>query len=225
MEKWAMSVTCHMFVYLLKDAARVWWNSLLKGVVTSYEDLKKSFWTHFKQQKKQTKTHLSINDIKRREGESVRAFITRYTDETTQVARLNEDQRIAGFVHGVKIKSLVKFISTELSESYDYCEFHQDYGHDTNACKELKKQIEEAVKSGKVAHLIKGIRKGRAKQTDTQLGEWTAPTVKAEPVVDRKEEPILMIRVINNPLKRKEPPRIMSVEEMIFPQYETGLRP
>ncbi|GKB19349.1 hypothetical protein Tco_0853272 [Tanacetum coccineum] len=83
-----------------------------------------------------------------------------------------------------------------------YCEFHQ---------------IEEVVKSGRLAHLIKGIRKGRAKQTDTQLEEWTTPTVNAERVVDEKEDPILMIRVTNNPLKRKEPSRIISVEEMIFP--------
>ncbi|GKC74050.1 hypothetical protein Tco_1119933 [Tanacetum coccineum] len=54
-----------------------------------------------------------------REGESVRAFITLYIDETTQITRLNKDQRIAYFVHRVKIKLLVKFISTELPESYD----------------------------------------------------------------------------------------------------------
>ncbi|GJZ96785.1 reverse transcriptase domain-containing protein [Tanacetum coccineum] len=260
-----MPITCHMFVYKLKDDARVWWNSLPKGMVTSYEDLKRRFRTHFKQQKKQTKTHLAINGIKKKKGETVRAFISRYTDETTHITRLNDDQRIAGFVHGVK-KSLVKFISTKLLKSYDglmekthswlqaeetaserrpitfmdsstgdktqkgkpwkapekknrdkrdrfspyqehnlgiflsltkspmeilatekvvktftkppkmlskardtskYYEFHQDYGHDTNACRELKNQTEEAVKSGKLSHLIKGIKKGRAKQTDT----------------------------------------------------------
>ncbi|GJR65821.1 reverse transcriptase domain-containing protein [Tanacetum coccineum] len=42
--------------------------------------------------------------------------------------------------------------------------------------------------------------------------------VKAKPVTEGKEEPILMIGVLNNPLKRKEPSRIMSLEEMIFPQ-------
>ncbi|GJW45622.1 hypothetical protein Tco_0077268 [Tanacetum coccineum] len=213
MEKWPMIVTCHMFVYILKDVTRVRWNNLPKGVVTNYEDSKRRFRTHFKQQKKQNKTHLAIT-------------------------RLNEDQRIAGFVHEVKIKSLVKFISTELPESYDglmekiyswlqaeetaydgkpitfmdsgmgdktqkgrpwkgsekknrdkrdsekvgktftkppkmvsktrdtskYYEFHQDYGHDTYACRELKNETKEVVKSGKWVHLIKGIRKGRAKR-------------------------------------------------------------
>ncbi|GKD80328.1 hypothetical protein Tco_1342949 [Tanacetum coccineum] len=68
MEKWVMPVSCHMFAYLLKDAARVWWNNLPKGVVLSYEDLKKRFRTYFNQQKKQTKTYLAINGIKRKEG-------------------------------------------------------------------------------------------------------------------------------------------------------------
>nr|GEY45538.1 reverse transcriptase domain-containing protein [Tanacetum cinerariifolium] len=53
------------------------------------------------------------------EGESFRAFITRYAKETAQIIRLDEDQRIASFIHGVKIKSLFKFISTELPEGYD----------------------------------------------------------------------------------------------------------
>ncbi|GJR06553.1 hypothetical protein Tco_0529537 [Tanacetum coccineum] len=96
MEKLVMSVSCHMFIYILKDAARVWWNSLPKGVVSNYKSLKK-----------------------RKEGENVRAFITRYTDKTAQILKLNENQRMAGFVHGVKIKSLIKFISTELPKSYD----------------------------------------------------------------------------------------------------------
>nr|GEX55226.1 reverse transcriptase domain-containing protein [Tanacetum cinerariifolium] len=40
-------------------------------------------------------------------------------------------------------------------DTSQYSEFHQDYGHDTNACRELENQIEEAVKLGKLAHLIK----------------------------------------------------------------------
>ncbi|GJV89977.1 hypothetical protein Tco_1533915 [Tanacetum coccineum] len=238
--------------------------------VMSVSYLKRRFQTHFNQQKRQTKTHLAINGIKRKEGVSVRAFITWYTDKTAQISKLNENQRIASFVHGMKIKSLVKFISTELPEIYDelmdkvyswlqaeetasegrhvvfmdnntgerpqkgrpwegsgrknrerrdryspykqptfgilqnltktpreilasekvvktftkppkmiskardmskYCEFHQDYGHNTNVCRELKNQIEEVVKSGKLAHLIKGIKKGKAKQTDAQPRE------------------------------------------------------
>ncbi|GJX59226.1 hypothetical protein Tco_0290616 [Tanacetum coccineum] len=101
----------------------------------------------------------------------------------------------------------------------EFCQQTLSKGQHRKCTSPTKKfhQIEEVVKSGRLAHLIKGIRKGRAKQTDTQLEEWTTPTVNAERVVDEKEDPILMIRVTNNPLKRKEPSRIISVEEMIFP--------
>nr|GEV49333.1 reverse transcriptase domain-containing protein [Tanacetum cinerariifolium] len=36
-----------------------------------------------------------------------------------------------------------------------------DHGHDTNDCRELRHQIEEAVKSGQLAHLVKGIKMAR----------------------------------------------------------------
>ncbi|GKD39504.1 hypothetical protein Tco_1259711 [Tanacetum coccineum] len=181
--------------------------------------------------------NLAINKIKRREGDSVQAFITRYTKKISQITRLNEDQRIAGFVHGVKIKSLVKFISTELLEGYNG-PMDQVYSclqveeptskgrpvtfmdgvagekpqkgrpwegvgrkNKERGDKELKNQIEEAVKSRKLAHLVKGIRKRKAKHADTQLRGWVTLTVKAEPTTNEKEKPIPMIRIVNNPLK------------------------
>ncbi|GKB55307.1 hypothetical protein Tco_0906060 [Tanacetum coccineum] len=44
-----------------------------------------------------------------------------------------------------------------------YCHFHEDYGHDTNDCRHLKTQIQEAVNSGQLSHLVKGIKKGGKK--------------------------------------------------------------
>ncbi|GKA07783.1 hypothetical protein Tco_0687007 [Tanacetum coccineum] len=63
----------------------------------------------------------------------------------------------------------------ESRQSHDmskYCHFHEDHGHDTNKCRELRHQIEEAIRSGQLAHLVKGVKKGKAKVSDTQLGEW-----------------------------------------------------
>ncbi|GJS12512.1 reverse transcriptase domain-containing protein [Tanacetum coccineum] len=53
-----------------------------------------------------------------------------------------------------------------------YWHFHKDHGHDRNQCQELRHQIEEAVKSGRLAHLVKEVSKGKVKVLDTQLGEW-----------------------------------------------------
>ncbi|GJS81707.1 reverse transcriptase domain-containing protein [Tanacetum coccineum] len=42
-----------------------------------------------------------------------------------------------------------------------FCDFHNDKGHSTDECIQLKKQIEELVRAGKFSHLIKEIKQGR----------------------------------------------------------------
>ncbi|GJS58242.1 reverse transcriptase domain-containing protein [Tanacetum coccineum] len=118
MQKWLMHVSCHMFTYTLKDSARIWWNSQKTGSILNYEDLKAKFRSHFSQQKKFTKTHLVVHNIKQREGESTRAFITRYTDDTLQILGLHEEQRISGLVHSLRTRSLVEHLSTDLPSTY-----------------------------------------------------------------------------------------------------------
>ncbi|GKA22331.1 reverse transcriptase domain-containing protein [Tanacetum coccineum] len=118
MQKWLMPIACHMFTYTLKDSAKIWWNSQKAGSILDYKDLKAKFQSHFSQQKKFTKTHLVVNNIKQREGESTRAFITRYTDDTLQILGLHEEQRISSFVHGLRTRSLVKHLSTDLLSTY-----------------------------------------------------------------------------------------------------------
>ncbi|GJV91965.1 reverse transcriptase domain-containing protein [Tanacetum coccineum] len=44
-----------------------------------------------------------------------------------------------------------------------FCDYHEDKGHNTNDCYQLKKQIEEDVASGKLAHLVKDIRRNNQK--------------------------------------------------------------
>nr|GEY23622.1 hypothetical protein [Tanacetum cinerariifolium] len=50
-----------------------------------------------------------------------------------------------------------------------YYHFHKDHGYETNQSRELRHQIKDVVKSGKLAYLVKEIKKGKAKTSDTQL--------------------------------------------------------
>ncbi|GJR21252.1 hypothetical protein Tco_0969779 [Tanacetum coccineum] len=113
-----MLVACHIFTYTLKDSAKIRWNSQKAGSILDYEDLKAKFRSHFSQQKKFTKTHLAAHNIKLRENERTRAFITRYTDDTLHILGLQEDQRISSFIHGLRTKSLVEHLSTDLPPTY-----------------------------------------------------------------------------------------------------------
>nr|GEX29240.1 hypothetical protein [Tanacetum cinerariifolium] len=60
----------------------------------------------------------AIRIIKQTEVENVRAFATRYTNDTLQILGLHEDQRISGFVHGLKARNLVEHLSTDLLPTY-----------------------------------------------------------------------------------------------------------
>ncbi|GJW16998.1 reverse transcriptase domain-containing protein [Tanacetum coccineum] len=218
MQKWLMPVACHMFTYTLKDSARIWWNSQKAGSILNYEDLKAKFRLHFSQQKKFTETHLSVHNIKQREGESTRAFAARYTDDTLQILGLHEDQCVSGFVYSLRTRSLVEHLSTNfpstykglMEKTYTWIEAREvatngapsdrreNFERSKNlskspreilATEKLRSQIEEAVKSGQLSHLVKGIKKEQAKASKNQRVEgkkdkYTTPT----------KAPILMIR-------------------------------
>ncbi|GJW00453.1 hypothetical protein Tco_1555704 [Tanacetum coccineum] len=49
----------------------------------------------------------------------------------------------------------------EKRSSNKFCNFHNNKGHSTDECMQLKKQIEELVRAGKLSHLIKEIKQGR----------------------------------------------------------------
>ncbi|GJV25024.1 reverse transcriptase domain-containing protein [Tanacetum coccineum] len=63
------------------------------------------------------------------------------------------------------------FGSKRSRDTSKYCHFHEDYGHDTNDCRHLRCQIQEAENSGQLSHLVKGIKKERTKSSDTTRGE------------------------------------------------------
>ncbi|GJW33050.1 hypothetical protein Tco_0053082 [Tanacetum coccineum] len=52
-----------------------------------------------------------------------------------------------------------------------FCDYHQDRGHNTNDCYHLKKQIEEAVASGRLVHLVKDIKQGIQKSKGSTKGK------------------------------------------------------
>ncbi|GKD75874.1 hypothetical protein Tco_1334156 [Tanacetum coccineum] len=53
-----------------------------------------------------------------KDGESTRDFVTRYTDETLYILGLHEEQLISRFVHGMRTRNLVDFLSTDLPTTY-----------------------------------------------------------------------------------------------------------
>nr|GEV58106.1 retrovirus-related Pol polyprotein from transposon TNT 1-94 [Tanacetum cinerariifolium] len=206
-------------LYGLKQAPRVCMVEALMYLTASRPDIVHAICYYAHYQAKPSGKHLTavkrIFRIKQREGESVRGFSTRYTDDTLQILSLHEDQRISGFVHGLRTRNLVEHLSTNLPSTYKGLmektytwikarevatnetpndqrdNFERFLSSISKSLREIlateKSQIEEAVKSSQLAHLVKGIKKERAKTFDSQRGE------KKEKSTTPAEAPILMI--------------------------------
>ncbi|GJT13269.1 hypothetical protein Tco_0860311 [Tanacetum coccineum] len=93
-----------------------------------------------------------------------------------------------------------------------YCHFHEDHGHDTNDCLQLRNHIEEAMKSGQLSHLVKGIKKERVKASENQRTEG-----KKDKSTTLVEAPILMIRQDESYTKNKVKGLTSEGKEITFP--------
>ncbi|GJY12020.1 hypothetical protein Tco_0381329 [Tanacetum coccineum] len=253
---------------------------LFESSILSYEDLKAKFRSHFSQQKKFTKTHLAVHNIKQREGESTRAFVTRYTDDTLKILGLHDlpntytglMERTYTWIEAKEVatngapndhresfdrvirnsfwdnnkgkktsgrfspyrgsnhrllsslsKSPREILETEnVAKTFEqppcligsrrsldmskYCHSHEDYGHDTNQCRELRHQIKEAVKSEKLAHLIgEGQKKLKEASQEVTKDSLSCVGVEERIIVNEKylEQTIIVGNQLPTSFKRK----------------------
>nr|GFB00827.1 reverse transcriptase domain-containing protein [Tanacetum cinerariifolium] len=96
----------------------------------------------------------------------------------------------------------------EKRSSNKFCDFHNDKGHSTDECMQLKKQIKELARAEKLSHLIKEIKQGR---DQSKAG-------KKETVVKDKPTTIYMVQSWQRTVKQKVTQSFERVGEIAFPQ-------
>nr|GEX12912.1 reverse transcriptase domain-containing protein [Tanacetum cinerariifolium] len=96
----------------------------------------------------------------------------------------------------------------EKRSSNKFCDFHNDKGHNTYECMQLKKQIKELVRAKKLSHLIKEIKQGR----DQSKEEKKETTVKDKPTT------IYMVQSWQRTVKKKVTQSFERVGEIAFPK-------
>ncbi|GKB79303.1 hypothetical protein Tco_0946198 [Tanacetum coccineum] len=123
-----------------------------------------------------------IHGINRRRNKGLQAFMDRFKSEGSHIKEVPLVLRISTFMHGHGHPELAKKLNDKIPKTVDkmfervrafirvevaagsaemVCPSQGDKGdkgHNTNKCYQLKKQIKEAVASGKLAHLVKDIR-------------------------------------------------------------------
>ncbi|GKB07868.1 hypothetical protein Tco_0836152 [Tanacetum coccineum] len=91
-----------------------------------------------------------------------------------------------------------------------FCEFHWDKGHITDECIHLRRQIEEAVKSGQLSHLVKEI-KQRGKR-----GEQAKAAKKGEAPNKEKVMAIFMVQPWQRITRQKTTQSFFADQEISF---------
>ncbi|GKB43554.1 reverse transcriptase domain-containing protein [Tanacetum coccineum] len=97
--------------------------------------------------------------------------------------------------------------SVEKRSSNKFCELHNDKGHNTDECMQLKKQIEELVRAGNISHFIKEIRQDKDQQ---RTGKKDAP-------VKDKAAAIYMIQLWQSVTRQKVTQSFDRAKEITFP--------
>nr|GEV21184.1 reverse transcriptase domain-containing protein [Tanacetum cinerariifolium] len=205
-----------------RRAARVWFDELPPESIDGYKNMKAAFLSYFMQQKKYVNDPVEIHNIKQRDGETLEDFMERFKIETGHMKGAPECMRISGFMHGINNPELTKRLNerpsppmvrpVEKKSSNKFCDFHNDKGHSTDECMQLKKQIKELVRAGKLSHLIKEIKQGR-KQPKT--GRKEAAT-KDKPTM------IYMVRSWQRTVKQKVTQSFKPGKEITFPSVTTS---
>ncbi|GJZ62729.1 reverse transcriptase domain-containing protein [Tanacetum coccineum] len=103
-------------------------------------------------------------------------------------------------------------IPVEKRSSIKICNFHNDKGHSTDECIQLKKQIEELVRAGKLSHLIKKIKQGR---DQPKVGKKEVPA-------KDKSMAIYMIQPWHRMTRQKVTQSFERVSEITFPSLTTS---
>ncbi|GKA23182.1 hypothetical protein Tco_0709144 [Tanacetum coccineum] len=93
-----------------------------------------------------------------------------------------------------------------------FCDFHNDKGHSMDECMQLKKQIEELVRAGKLSHLIKEIKQGR---DQAKVGKKEVPA-------KDKSMAIYMIQPWHRMTRQKVTQSFEHVSKITFPSLTTS---
>ncbi|GJU08130.1 hypothetical protein Tco_1124560 [Tanacetum coccineum] len=137
------------------------------------------------------------------DGESTEAFIERSKAESMHVCEAPECMRISGFMHGITNPDLIKKLNDNISKSID------EMMNVTTAF--LRGEIEGAVKSGQLSHLVKEIKQGGRR------GEQAKAAKKGEAPNKEKATTIFMVQPWKR-ITRQKVTQIFSIgREIYFP--------
>ncbi|XP_030924206.1 uncharacterized protein LOC115951026 [Quercus lobata] len=241
-------IMCRAFPTTLKGPARVWFSKIPPSSVSSFEELSKLFVNNFIGGQRHKRSSSSLLTIEQGENESLRSFITRFNREALSVDEVDDKLLLAAFHNGINSdlfihklyekepQTMAELVLMQIKDDPSlkwpekmkgdpnkrnknkYCRFHRDHGHDTDECFDLKQQIENLIRQGKLKHFVGRDRtdeklKGKMEESSRPpLGEIRI-IVGGNPMGQSSKSKKTYLKVVQNVQLSGRPPRTRLMDE------------
>uniref|UniRef100_A0A2N9HJT9 Uncharacterized protein n=1 Tax=Fagus sylvatica TaxID=28930 RepID=A0A2N9HJT9_FAGSY len=95
-------IMCRAFPTTLKGPARVWFKKITPGSVGSFAQLSRLFFNHFIGGQRYGRPTTHLLNIKQKEGETLRSYLTRFNKETLLVDGADDKVVLTAFISGLQ---------------------------------------------------------------------------------------------------------------------------
>ncbi|GKV15219.1 hypothetical protein SLEP1_g26021 [Rubroshorea leprosula] len=180
------ALMCKIFPFTLRGNARTWYYSLPPRSISSYTELASAFAIKFSSRRLIRKTISELMGVRQRDGESLKNFMSKFNDAVLEVNSFDQVVGITAVISGLSHErfrdSLLKHPATTFSEIKNkmdlrrpgpmrtaaatrdhirYCDFHQDHGHTTEQCNNLRSELESLAQKGMLNEYIQKVEQPR----------------------------------------------------------------
>ena len=95
-------IMCRAFPTTLKGAVRIWFSRLMPGSIDTFKELSTQFTSPFIGGHKYKKSAACLMNIKQREDETLRSYITRFNKEALSIDEADNKILVAAFTNGLR---------------------------------------------------------------------------------------------------------------------------
>ncbi|XP_022868501.1 uncharacterized protein LOC111388069 [Olea europaea var. sylvestris] len=100
------AVKCRAFHLTLSGAAEIWYSRLPSGSIRSWPEFKTTFLKRFAVIKEGEAPIQRLQDMRQAHGESLKSFLSRFTDEMTYCVQVTDREALSALRGGLNMNTL-----------------------------------------------------------------------------------------------------------------------
>ena len=102
LQRMADEIMCRAFPTMLKGPVRIWFSGLTPNSISTFKELSAQFASHFIGGHRYKKSTACLMNIKQREDETLRSYITRFNKKALSIDEADDKILVAAFINGLQ---------------------------------------------------------------------------------------------------------------------------